>query len=122
MIEIGRRGFFTGLAALIAAPAIIRVAPLMPISSRWTPAYVPIDWLAQQYGMLPEPLGGQDEWLALRAEGMKLLGLAELRKHGWSRPMADNWVDINDHDPGYIRQWALNESDWGRGQHWWGNA
>ena len=29
---IGRRGFLTGLGALFAAPAIVRVASLMPVS------------------------------------------------------------------------------------------
>lgn len=30
MIEVGRRGFLSGLMALVAAPAIVRVASLMP--------------------------------------------------------------------------------------------
>jgi hypothetical protein len=95
MIEIGRRGFFTGLAALVAAPAIIRVAPLMPISVRHMPRYVPASWLA--------------EWLDTRAKGMELLGLRdlnELRNHAWSKPMADNWVNVNDYDPAFVRTWA----------------
>jgi hypothetical protein len=45
MIEIGRRRFVAGLLGLVAAPAIIRVAPLMPISTRHTPLYIPINWL-----------------------------------------------------------------------------
>lgn len=105
MIELGRRGFLTGLAALVAAPAIIRVAPLMPISSLHTPLYVPASWL--------------NEWLDLKAQGMEMLGLSrndlrELRGHAWSRRMADNWIDVNDFDPGYVR--ALREpEDWFRG-------
>lgn len=99
---MNRRGFLLGLGALVAAPAIIRVAPLMPISTRWTPAYVPIDWLAEKYGMLPYPLPSQ--------------AFRELLQHGWSRPMADNWVDLNDHDPNYVRQQlALQRDDWFRG-------
>ena len=31
MIESSRRGFLRGLAALVAAPAVIRVAALMPV-------------------------------------------------------------------------------------------
>lgn len=31
MIEIGRRGFLAGTGALLAAPAIVRVASLMPV-------------------------------------------------------------------------------------------
>ena len=34
VIQPSRRGFITGLATLIAAPAIIRVADLMPIKSQ----------------------------------------------------------------------------------------
>ena len=95
MHEIGRRGFITGLAALVAAPAVIRVAPLMKISSLYTPVYVPVSWLA--------------EWLDTRAKGLEMLGLRELkdlRSHGWERPMADNWVNIHDFDPAFVRQWG----------------
>lgn len=100
MIEIGRRRFFTGLAALVAAPAIIRVAPLMKISTRFTPLYVPISWVA--------------EWMDMRAKGMDLLGLRDLidfRKHAWSRPLSDNWVDVNDYDPSFVRQWARAQAE-----------
>lgn len=101
---IGRRGFITGLAALVAAPAVIRVAELMPISTRFTPLYVPIDWLAMKYGMMPRPLTIN---AALRAE---------FREHGWSKPMADNWVDLNDHDPEYVRMWECeSDKNWFRG-------
>lgn len=101
---IGRRGFITGLAALVAAPAVIRVAPLMRISSLHTPLYVPASWLA--------------EWLDTRAQGMAMLGsraamlglgdcdLRELRSHAWSRPMADNWVNVNDYDPSFVKLWG----------------
>lgn len=113
-IEIGRRGFLTGLVALVAAPAVIRVAPLMPISPRWTPAYVPMPWLGeilikdpkidvllQRYGMKAFPLGGQD-----------------LKAHAWPRPLAPNWVNINDFDPGYVRaqlQARNDDEDWFEG-------
>jgi hypothetical protein len=86
MIEIGRRGFFTGLVALVAAPAVIRVAPLMKISVVRHPLYVPASWLHE----------------AIRN------GL-DLESHGWSRPMADNWINLNDYDPGFVQQWASAE-------------
>jgi hypothetical protein len=89
MIEIGRRGFFTGLAALVAAPAVIRVAPLMKISTRLTPLYVPIDWLADAI----IDMGNRVERI-------------ELEKHAWSRPLGDNWINLRDYDPDFVRQWT----------------
>jgi hypothetical protein len=102
MIEIGRRGFFTGLAALVVAPAVIRVAPLMKISVRHTPLYVPAQWLAG--------------WLDARENGLQMFGLDtgdlnELRSHAWSTPMAESWVNVNDYDPAFVRQWAKAELD-----------
>ena len=107
MIEIGRRGFITGLVALVAAPAIVRVESIMPISIRHTPLYVPASWLG--------------EWLQARDMGLKLLGAtdltdSELRRHAWSRPMADNWVNVNDYDPAFVKQWARQiDAD---GEYW----
>jgi hypothetical protein len=89
MIEVGRRGFITGLAALVAAPAVIRVAPLMPISVRHTPLYVPIDWLA-------------DSILDMG----KRVDRIELERHAWTHPLADNWINIRDYDPDFVRQWT----------------
>jgi hypothetical protein len=87
MIEIGRRGFFTGLIALIAAPAVIRVAPLMPISTRHVPLYVPVSWL--------------DNTLL-----DVLHRVPDLKAHAWPRPLDDNWVNINDYDPAFVKAWA----------------
>jgi hypothetical protein len=89
MIEVGRRGFITGLAALVAAPAVIRVAPLMKISTRLTPLYVPVDWLA-------------DAIIDMDARVARV----ELEKHAWPQPLADNWINIRDYDPDFVRQWA----------------
>jgi hypothetical protein len=87
MIEIGRRGFITGLVALVAAPAIVRVETLMPISvMRHMPLYVPASWLAE----------------AIR-NGV------DLESHGWSRPMADNWVNFHDYDPAFAAKWAKTD-------------
>lgn len=91
---IGRRGFITGLAALVAAPAIIRVAPLMKISTAHTPIYVPINWLT---------------------EDMLARGGKPLKPHGWPRPLADNWVNLNDYDPSFVR---LNAALDDRGEYW----
>ena len=46
-----RRGLITGLASLIAAPAIIRVAPIMPVKVPLVvPAtLMPVEFLAPQY-------------------------------------------------------------------------
>lgn len=109
---MNRRGFLLGLGALVAAPAVIRVAQLMPISTRLTPAYVPIDWLKLKYGMEPFPL---DE-VCLSSAGIEPF-LKSLKAHGWSKPMADNWIDLNDFDPGYVQaQLALAiDRDWFRG-------
>ena len=87
MIELGRRGFITGLAALVAAPAIIRVAPLMPISTRFTPAYVPVIWFAEGWRADLKPIG-------------------DLKKHSWPRPMGEHWIDLNDCDVDYVQSWA----------------
>jgi hypothetical protein len=95
MIEIGRRGFFTGLAALVAAPAVIRVAPLMPISVRHMPLYVPASWLHE----------------AIR-NGV------DLESHGWSRPMADNWINLHDYDPAFAAKWAATDLVEQKAEYW----
>ena len=96
MIEIGRRGFFTGLAALVAAPAIIRVAPLMRISTRFTPSYVPVSWVTEE-----SLLSGMEEIRRI------------FRDHAWPRALADNWIDINNFDPAYVRlQNAQLRDEW----------
>jgi hypothetical protein len=41
---ISRRGFISGLAAALAAPAIVRAGVLMPISAIKEPAWVPLSW------------------------------------------------------------------------------
>lgn len=86
-IEVGRRGFITGLAALVAAPAVLRVAPIMPISTRFTPMYVPVIWLSEG-------------WRA----GMK--PASDLKQHSWPRPMGEHWINLNDYDADYARAWA----------------
>jgi hypothetical protein len=93
VIELGRRGFITGLAALVAAPAVIRVAPLMKISKRFMPMYVPINWLFDtvDIGGCPVPRSAPYH---------------ELKLHAWPRPLGPMWVDINDHDPDYVRHWV----------------
>lgn len=98
MIELGRRGFLTGLAALVAAPAVIRVAPLMKISTARIPLYVPVNWLADIALIDPK-------------------SVAHLKSHAWPRPMADNWVDINnDVDSSFLQDWVrrvdLEESEY----------
>jgi hypothetical protein len=95
MIEIGRRGFFTGLAALVAAPAIIRVAPLMKISTRLTPLYVPMQWL--------------DTILDMEKR-------IDLKNHAWPRPLGVGWVDLNNFDPALVKQWAGQIDD--GGEYW----
>jgi hypothetical protein len=94
MIEIGRRRFITGLAALVAAPAVIRIAPLMPISSRFVPCYVPVVWLSG----LAESFNRTKEIYAAQ-----LLG--DLKNHGWPRPLEDSWININDYDPAFAADW-----------------
>ena len=93
MIEVGRRGFIIGLGALVAAPAVIRIAPLMPISTRFLALYVPVNWL--------EPG----------------LSVADLKSHAWPRPLGDTWIDINSHDPAFVRQWIdrldRERDEWG---------
>jgi hypothetical protein len=69
MIDVGRRSFVFGLGAALAAPAVIRVAPLMPISPRFTPLYVPVN-----------RLGWTMELAEAFAEGVHL---AWLKDHGW---------------------------------------
>jgi len=64
---------------------VIRIAPLMPISTRVTPLYVPVNWL-----------------LELSGERRRI----DLEQHGWPRPLADHWVNIRDYDPGYVRAFA----------------
>ena len=85
MIEIGRRGFITGLFALVAAPALVRVESIMPISVRHVPLYVPVNWLT-------------DEVL--------IGGAATLTAHAWPRPLGATWVNIRDFDPSFVRDWV----------------
>jgi hypothetical protein len=92
MIEIGRRGFITGLAAFVAAPAVIRIAPLMPISSRFAPLYVPAQWLGEDWTY---------QWKV------------DLKQHAWPRRLHDTWIDINDFDPKFVKDLVerLNRED-----------
>jgi hypothetical protein len=83
MIEIGRRRFITGLAALVAAPAVIRIAPLMPISSRHIPLYVPAQWLLN-------PNDWTYEWKD------------DLEVHAWRERLHADWVNLNDHNPAFV--------------------
>jgi hypothetical protein len=64
---------------------VIRVAPLMPISARHTPLYVPVNWL--------------DDDVLIGAR-------ATLKLHAWPRPLGPNWVNLNDYDPGFVADWA----------------
>jgi hypothetical protein len=96
MIEIGRRGFITGLVALVAAPAIVRVETLMPISTRLTPLYVPLHWLT---GSLVD-----------------MESRVDLRNHAWPRPLADSWINLNDYDPAFVKQWVDKIDD--GGEYW----
>ena len=124
MIDIGRRGFITGLTALVASPAIIRVSTVMPISMRHVPLFVPINWFAddvlfQLYGLKQIQSADVDKLIA------EITGLKNFKQHAWPRPMGDNWVNINDLDPGYVRQWANridleSEMKFTRHQSWWG--
>jgi hypothetical protein len=81
MIETGRRGFLTGLTALVAAPAIIRVAPLMKISVP-RPAFLACDGallLAHQYPDLYAAVGnayGGTEGLTFRLPDFPMFGMA----------------------------------------------
>jgi hypothetical protein len=95
MIEIGRRGFITGLVALVAAPAIVRVAPLMKISTRHTPLYVPANWLTEE-SLLRDMAAIRETFEA----------------HAWPRPLADNWIDVRDFDPAFVRQWTERKDEW----------
>lgn len=79
MIVPSRRGFIAGALALVAAPAIVRAASLMPVKSyplcyddvsmRWVTEYTPdladIDQLDVLYGkLLP-----RSEWVTIEADG-----------------------------------------------------
>ncbi len=87
MIELGRRGFLTGLVALVAAPAVIRVAPLMRISAKHVPLYVPINWLLD---IAPLDKNYRDR----------------LAAHSWPTPLGDNWVDLNEFKPDGAFEWV----------------
>ncbi len=77
---ISRRGLLSGLAASLAAPAIVRAGVLMPMSSLWTPVWVP-------------PL-----WFLDRTRTM-----LDLRRHGWPNQLSDTWIDITNCDMGVLR-------------------
>jgi hypothetical protein len=109
MLEVGRRGFITGLAALVAAPAVIRVAPLMKISTRFAPMYVPVNWLADALDELA--ITGGAMWRATPDGGRKFIPRHELEKHAWPHPLSDTWVNVNDYDPAYVRDWAKRLDD-----------
>jgi hypothetical protein len=111
MIEVGRRGFITGLVALVAAPAVIRVAPLMKISTRFTPMYVPVSWLADALDELA--ISGTVVTRVSADGARKVIPRAELEKHAWSRQLDDTWVNIYDYNPDYVSAWAkrLDEAD-----------
>ena len=80
---VSRRRFLGGLSALVAAPAVIRIEGLlMPISSRFVPAYVPVLWLLD--------------------EGVK----PSLRAHSFAEPKGEHWINVNDYDPFFARAWA----------------
>jgi hypothetical protein len=124
MIEVGRRGFITGLAALVAAPAVVGVAPLMPISTRFAPLYVPINWVAD----IAEVYNGAEwrdipNWLNEENVARAMACRRVFEEHAWPRPLAAHWVNMRDHDPGFVRALVKrfdeeNERNWfgmGRG-------
>ncbi len=55
MLDTSRRGFITGLISLVASPAIVRVASLMPVKQMlpapFTYIYGPPTWLGD--GVVP---------------------------------------------------------------------
>ena len=70
---MNRRGFLTGLTGLIAAPAIIKVAGIMPVKLvEWEPVNIPTDWInasmnnARVWGLLDEFGGYMDPAAFLR--------------------------------------------------------
>jgi hypothetical protein len=91
-----RRGFLLSVAAAIAAPAVIRFAPLMRISTRHAPLYVPINWLADT----------SFEDIATGA------ALRRFDKHGWPRPLGENWINLRDFEPDYVLAWAKAQAAW----------
>jgi hypothetical protein len=92
--------FLIGLGAALAAPAVIRVAPLMPISTRCTPLYVPVNWPTDEWRWDPE-------WaVASRGPIIPRDPLWFFGAHGWPRPLADAWINIRDCDPAFARAWG----------------
>ena len=62
LIRPSRRGFLTGLVALVAAPAIIKVADIMPINSKLTTMNY-----AASFEALVEGLQAEGVWSKLDA-------------------------------------------------------
>jgi len=92
-IIASRRGFLGGLAAALAAPAIMRVDSLMKLPPVWArktiaPAYVHAAWLDPALGLTD---------LDLHALSQKTLDAI-----GWHNLV----VNIHDYDPAYARQLA----------------
>jgi hypothetical protein len=40
----------------------------------------------------------------------------ELEKHAWPHPLSDNWINLRDYDPAFVKQWSrdleLNEPEY----------
>lgn len=77
-IRLSRRGLFGGFAALLAAPAIVRVASIMPVAAKppiitgWQPRYVNPTFAAK----IGRPLT-VDEWSPPPGMARKLIDMGQ---------------------------------------------
>lgn len=72
MIELSRRSLFSGLGALIAAPAVVKAASLMPVRGIVMP--VRCDYLFWRANMLLREIEAQYEGHEIIRQPVRILG------------------------------------------------
>ncbi len=90
MIESSRRGFITGLVAFVAAPAIVRVANIMPVRSVKDLAFWQFGDNLEVYGRSPmmDALPSLKEILFLRDSYLNV----PIRTVDY--PLVDGWASL----------------------------
>lgn len=105
MALVARRAFIAGLAAALAAPAIVRAGVLMAISPDRSPLWVPLSWFATDTPLY------EIRWRGLRNKPDIPAALhAEFGPRLRYDPITE-YVDVSNCHEGFMRRYANSITD-----------